>query len=395
MSGGLTFYRLGYWPMSSRTVALCCLLIYSILTVPAVATVPFETRFQSLLDRAVRDGLPGVSLGIRGPGADFAGAAGMADIETGEPLTVNHRMYIASLGKVFTASIALQLCDEGRLDLDEPVTTWLPGGVTKRLPMSDAITLRHLLSHRSGISDYMNDAVEWRTDFISDSGREWTHSDILSYLYDKPLLFEPGSEFEYSNSNYILAGMIIEKVTGQLLHTLIRKRILAPLGLKHTINGNERARNEYIAHGYVIRRGRIIDTYPWFGHYGLADSGIQSTPVDMTLFTESLFSTGKVLSKRMRAEMTDVTMNGLSHSVYGMGIYVQQNPWGAGLRWYSHDGIDPGYQADLMYLPEFGLSIVLAANAGMGEADRVYAKLLSDVVRLVLKGVREYQSVNR
>jgi hypothetical protein len=110
----------------------------------------------------------------------------------------------------------------------------------------------------------------------------------------------------------------------------------------------------------------------------------------MALFAEALFSTGKVLSKRMRAEMTDVAMNGRSHSGYGLGIYVQQNPWGAGLRWYSHDGIDPGYQADLMYLPDLDLSIVLAANASMGKADRVYEKLLTGVVRLVLKVVRDY-----
>ena len=369
------------------------LFLLVMLSTPAAATVSYEARLQSLLNDAVRDGLPGVSLVIRGLGTDFAAAAGVADVVTGEPLTVDHRIYMASLGKTFTATIALQLCNEARLDLDEPVATWLPDRVAKRIPMSDAITLRDLLSHRSGIPDYMNDAVAWQTDFIRDPGRHWTHSDIVTYLYHKPLLFEPGSEFDYSNSNYILAGMILEQVTGQPLHALIRKRILEPLGLKHTINGEQRARNEPDAHGYVIRRGRVIDTYPWFGHYGLADSGIQSTPHDMALFAESLFSTGKLLSKRMRAEMTDVAMAGRSHSGYGLGIYVQQNPWGAGLRWYSHDGIDPGYQADLMYQPDLDLSIVLATNASMGKAERIYTKLLSDVVRLVLNVVRQYHSV--
>jgi len=366
------------------------LFLLVMLSTPAAATASYQARLQSLLNDAVRDGLPGVSLRIKGPGIDFAGASGVADRVTGEPLTVDHRMYLASLGKTFTAVIALQLCDEAQLDLDEPVTTWLPDRITKRIPMSDAITLRHLLSHRSGIPDYMNDAVAWQTDFMRDPGRHWTHSDIVTYMYDRPLLFEPGSEFDYSNSNYILVGMIIEQVTGQPLHALIRKRILAPLGLKHTINGEERASNDHNTHGYVIRRGRVIDTYPWFGHYGLADSGIQSTPGDMALFAESLFSTGKVLSRRMRAEMTDVEMTGRSHSGYGLGIYVQQNPWGAGLRWYSHDGIDPGYQADLMYLPDLDLSIVLASNSGMGKADRVYAELLADVVRSVLQLVRDY-----
>lgn len=391
VSEASSFYRSSCWPCISPAVTSCCMLFLLVmLSTPAAATASYQARLQSLLNDAVRDGLPGVSLRIKGPGIDFAGASGVADRVTGEPLTVDHRMYLASLGKTFTAVIALQLCDEAQLDLDEPVTTWLPDRITKRIPMSDAITLRHLLSHRSGIPDYMNDAVAWQTDFMRDPGRHWTHSDIVTYMYDRPLLFEPGSEFDYSNSNYILVGMIIEQVTGQPLHALIRKRILAPLGLKHTINGEERASNDHNTHGYVIRRGRVIDTYPWFGHYGLADSGIQSTPGDMALFAESLFSTGKVLSRRMRAEMTDVEMTGRSHSGYGLGIYVQQNPWGAGLRWYSHDGIDPGYQADLMYLPDLDLSIVLASNSGMGKADRVYAELLADVVRSVLQLVRDY-----
>ena len=375
------------------SVTLCYpLFLLVMLSASLAAAASDELRFQSLLDKAVRDGLPGVSLSIRGPGIDFAAAAGVADVLTGEPLTVNHRIYMASLGKTLTASLALQLYDESRLNLDAPVTRWLPERVTGRIPMSAAITLRHLLGHRSGLSDYMNDAVAWRNAFVSDPGRRWTHGDIVSYLYDEPLFFEPGSKFEYSNSNYILAGMIIEAATGQPLHALIRKRLLDPLGMKYTINGDERARDEHNARGYVIRRGRIIDTYPWFGHYGLADSGILSTPRDMTLFAESLFSSGKVLSRRMLGEMTDVAMTGRSGSSYGLGIYVQQNPWGAGLRWYSHDGIDPGYQADLLYQPDYELSIVLAANAGMGKVDRVYEELLADVVWSALKAVREYRS---
>jgi len=350
-----------------------------------VATLPDNARLQSLLDAAVRHGLPGVSLRVKGPGIDFQGSAGLANLITGEPLTTRHVMYTASLGKTFTAAVALQLCDEGRLDLETPITSWLSADVTRRIPSSGKITLRHLLSHTSGIIDYLNDARHWRSDFVRDPQRQWTHSDVVPYLYDKPLLFEPGTDYDYSNSNYIMAGLIIEQVSGQPVHTLIRKRVLEPVGLQHTYNGNEAVSSEYRAHGYVNRHGRIIDTYPWYSHSGLADSGIHSTPGELALFIKALFNTENILSIPMRMEMMNVSASGRPPSDYGMGIYVQCNPWGAGQRWYTHDGIDPGYQADMMYLPDHGLAIVLTANASQGSADVIYEKLLAAVVQYALK----------
>ena len=183
-------------------------------------------------------------------------------------------------------------------------------------------------------------------------------------------------------------GVIIEQVIGQPLHTLIRKRILAPLGLQHTFNGHETVRIEERAHGYIKRRGRIIDTYPWYSHYGLADSGIHSTLGELALFLKSLFTTEEILSETMRTEMTNVSELGHPPSRYGMGIIVQQNPWGAG-PWYSHDGIDPGYQADMMYLPDLDLTVVLSANASLGKANFIYGKRIKAVVQVALDAVQE------
>jgi len=351
------------------------------------ATPPDNARLQVMLDAAVGEGLPGVSLRVKGPGIDFQGAAGVADLITGEPFTPNHVVYAASLGKTFTATVALQLCEAGRLGLDAPITSWLPTEVTKRIPSSGQITLRHLLSHTSGLIDYMNDDEAWRSDFVRDPHRQWTHGDVVPYLYDRPLLFEPGTDYHYSNSNYILVGAIIEQLVGQPLHRLIRKRILAPLGLQYTFNGHETVTSEGRAHGYITRRGRIIDTYPWYSHYGLADSGMHSTPGELALFLKSLFTTEQILSETMRTEMTNISASGHPASRYGMGIFVHWNPWGAG-RWYAHDGVDPGYQADMMYLPDLDLTVVLAANASLGKADVIYEKLITAVVRVALDAVR-------
>ncbi len=343
-----------------------------------------DVRLRAMLDEAVRDGLPGISLVLKGAGFDFRATAGVSNLITREPLTPDHLMYVASVGKVFTAVVALQLCEERKLDLEAPITTWLPAELTERISSSDRITLRHLLTHTSGIFDYMNDHYVWRNDFSEDPRREWSHDDIIAYLHDKPLLFQPGTGYHYSNSNYILVGSIIEQVSGKPLHQQIRQRILSPLDLRNTFNGAEAIRDQKRARGYINRHGHIIDTFPWYSHYGLADSGIHSTPADLAVFIQSLFTGETILSERMRAVMTDVTAPWQLGDEYGLGIYVQRNPWGAGLRWYTHDGIDPGYQADIMYLPDYDLVVVVAANASLGLANVSYEKLITAVIELVL-----------
>ncbi len=379
-------------PVRRHSLTFCLVLL--VLLAPAMGygyqdtvTQAHNARFQFLLDAAVRDGLTGVVLRVEGPSVDFHGAAGVANLNTGEVLTTKHAMYMASLGKTFTATVALQLCEQGRLELEAPITRWLSADVTRSIPSSEKIKLRHLLSHTSGLIDYMNDQKAWRSDFVSDSRRQWQHGDTIAYIYDKPLLFEPGTGFHYSNSNYILVGMIIEQVTGQPHHVLIRKRILEPLGLEQTFNGHETVDNNR-AHGYTQERGRMIDTFPWYSHYGLADSGMHSTPGDMALFIRPLFG-GEIISDAMRTQMLTVSGLGRPPSEYGMGIYVQHNPWGAAQRWYSHDGIDPGYQADMMHLPDHDMTVVLAANASMGRANIVYEKLIKAVVDVVLDTIQE------
>ena len=352
-----------------------------------VAVKPDRVRLQLLLDTAVREGLPGVSLSVRGPGIDFQGAAGVANWSTGEVLTTNHALYTASLGKTFTATLALQLCEQGHLDLNTPITTWVAPDKAERISSSGRITLQHLLSHTSGLLDYMNDLKDWRSDFARNPHRRWTHDDVIPYIYDRPVLFEPGTDYHYSNSNYILIGHIIEQVMQQPLHALIRQRILIPVGMCYTYNGQEHVSDRDRAHGYIRRRARIIDTFPWYSHYGLADSGLFTTPGDLTLFIESLFKSEKLISESMRTRMTTATSAGYPPSDYGMGIYIQQNPWGAGHIWYTHDGIDPGYQADMMYLPERDLIIVLSANASLGKANIRYERLIRAVVEAALQAV--------
>ena len=373
-------------------LALCVLFLqvqehapaHAAALVPGYAGIAARNlRLQALLDAAVRAGLPGVSLQVTGPGIDFEGTAGVANQATGEPFTAHHVMYVASLGKTFTAVVALQLCAERQLELDVPITTWLPAAVTVHIPSSEQITLRHLLTHTSGLPDYLNDDTAWLTDFTRDPGRLWTHRDLIPYIQDRPLLFRPGRGFHYSNSNYILVGWILERVTGQPLHKLVRRRILVPLGLKHTFNGKESAGIAARVHGYIRRGSRIIDTTPWYDHYGLADAGIHSTAGELARFFRALLATDRLLSWNMHREMTHVDESVRSHSRYGISIFVQRDT-GGGKQWYSNNGVDPGYHADMLYFPDQDLTVVLLANASQGQSDLLYEQLLSAVVRVAL-----------
>lgn len=116
---------------------------------------------------------------------------------------------------------------------------------------------------------------------------------------------------------------------------------------------------------------------------------MHSTPVELAVFIQSLFTSEAILSERMRMFMTDVSSPGQLGDNYGLGIYVQHNPWGAGLRWYTHDGIDPGYQADIMYLPDHDFIVVVAANASLGQANVIYEKLINAVIKVALDAIRK------
>ena len=355
---------------------------------------PPDARLRFLLDAAVRLGLPGVSLRVTGPGIDFRGAAGVARVATGEPLSTEHTMYLASLGKTFTATIALQLCEEGRLELDSTISTWLPEAIAARIPSSDEITLRHLLSHRSGLPDYLNDGKAWRSAFFSDPQRLWSNRDVVAYIRDRPLLFDPGTEFLYSNSNYILAGLVVERVTGRPLHALIRERVLKPLGLRNTFHSHDTRVGGKHAHGHVRRSGRLIDTFSWYRRHGLADSGMHGNPDEVALFLRSLLTTDALLGEAMRTEMTKAPATSPRPSDYGLGLYVHQDLWGGGPA-LTHDGHDPGYEADMLYFPDLDLTIVLCANASLGRASRVYESLIVEVIRTALQAAGRMRTAVR
>ena len=189
-----------------------------------------ETRLQAILDDYVAQGIVGVSLALRAPGeADVLIASGLADRPRREPLTPAHLFRIASCTKTYVAACLLQLGQEGRVDLDEPIARWFPD-----LPKAERLPVRILVNHRSGLPEFEN-----HMPMISD--RVWTPQEIVDFAFEVTEQGEPWGAMQYNNTGYILAGMIVAQETGGTLSQALRSRLFAPLGLDDTWGRHRRA----------------------------------------------------------------------------------------------------------------------------------------------------------
>lgn len=341
-------------------------------------------QLQAVLNKAVERGLPAVSVTIRGRNIDFAGVAGVTDLASGEAIQSNHRFYVASTGKTFLAATLVQMAGEGLLDLDDPITRWLPETITDRIPSSGVITVRMLLNHTTGLYDFQNDGDEWDNAFFLVSGPDhhWTQADVLPFFLDRPLHFKPGSNYSYSNSNYILAALVVEAVSGESVQHVIRQRVIEPLNLAYTAHGHEADGLPGLVHGYFNEAGERFDAHPWYSHFGLADGGIQTNSQDLAKFLLGLMKSDLVLNDRMREEMFQPSGLGTPPSTYGLGINIRPVEQTGDLI-YSHSGKDPGYQSEMLYLDGKDTVITLCASGSFGEYDQMVQALLMDIFTLL------------
>lgn len=355
---------------------------------PIVSEPPEPTvaeRLQDVLDQAVSDGLPGAGVAVKGATIDFAGVAGVEDITTAVPLTNNHRFYLASVGKTYTAVAIVRMAADGLLNLDDPITLWLPAGISERIPSGNAITIRSLLNHTSGIFDYQDDADEWLFDaFLPDPNRHWTNTDVLPFFLDRPLHFEPMTSTRYADSNYVLAGLIAEKASGQPVQDVIRNYILAPLGLQRTVHGFETQGLPDFVHGYVDFDGDLLDVYPWYSHYGVSDGGIQASASDLATFVHEVLAGGAILNDAMRTEL--LTPSGFRNSPTGsgLGIDITFDDTSEVID-YWNAGQDAGSRAEFHHITAYGESLTIAycASASLGDYEALFQQM-KQAVRDVL-----------
>lgn len=353
---------------------------WSVYAPRPLAAQSLADRFQSELD-ALREehGFPGATAAYILPdGTIGVAATGEADSESGRSMDASSTMLAASVGKTFVGATALALVAEGRLGLDDPIANWL-GELPwiHRLANNETITVRQLLHHTSGIANHVESES-----FVRAFGARWSSTDspmspeeLIAHVLDQPALFHPGEGWSYSDTGYLLMGLIIEEVTGRSYYEEVARRFLAPFSLNATIPSN-RVDLPNLATGYLAADnvfdlpGRTTDStgsMVWNPAVEWTGGGLASNPRDLVRWARVLFEGEAVAGEYLGDLLTPHPLDEQGQVGYGLGVAIHRaSPFGTAL---GHGGWIPGYCTSLRYYADHGIGIAFQINTDIGVMD--------------------------
>ncbi|EST19677.1 serine hydrolase domain-containing protein [Streptomyces roseochromogenus] len=350
---------------------------------PAVR--PLTSQVARQLDAAVRKvmreaNVPGVTVGIWTPGQpSYVRSFGVADKSSGQKMAPDMFMRVGSETKTFTVTALLQLVDQKKVGLDDPVGKYI-GGV----PNENRITLRQLAEMRSGLFNYSDDPDFFKA-LTSDPQRSFTPEQLLAYAFKHPVVFQPGQKFSYCNTNLILLGLVVEKVSGQHLGDYIRQHILDPAGMKHTLfpTGNEFPNPH--AQGYTEQtaNGKEADAADWNPSWGWAAGAIISNLRDLRTWAPTVatgrFPGGKpmVSAATQKQRLITPQAGSIRGAGYGLGIFDVQG-------WIGHNGSLPGYESLTVYLPSARTTLVALLNTDTDYRSREPSTVLGAAITKII-----------
>ncbi|NKE56736.1 beta-lactamase family protein [Lentzea sp. PSKA42] len=357
------------------TRLLATLTAFSLLfTGTAVADVT-----QTSVDRKiVQEGLDEITR-LRAQGAQvrvadgrdrFTARSGTAELNSSRPVPIIGRFRAGSVTKSFTSTVVLQLAGEGKVELDAPVDRYLPGLIDKR------ITVRQLLQMTGGLYNYTNSLSFDPEGFEEIRYKHWEPEDLVAIATVKPLQFEPGTKWEYNNTNYVILGLLIEKVTGKQYEKVVGQRVLKPLHLNDTtFPGDDTNIHGPHAHSYGLVKGRPADTTYWNPSVFWAAGDVISTTRDLDAYFSALL-TGRLLRPAQQAELTRTTP---VSTEYGLGLFVEKAPCGTTI--VGHPGGVPGSLTYAYQTPDLKRRVQFSATDGLGTGDPTpaYEKLINEI----------------
>ncbi|MFF5484711.1 serine hydrolase domain-containing protein [Streptomyces virginiae] len=341
---------------------------------PAV-TRQLDTAIKQVLAEAK---IPGVIVSVSAPGkGDYVRAFGVADKATGAPMSPNLNMRIGSVTKTFTVTALLELVDRGKVGLDDPIGKYVDG-----VPNGDRITLRELAGMRSGLFNYSADEGFYKA-FTSNPDRPFTPQELLAYSFEHPVLFEPNAKFYYCNTNLILLGLVVEKVSGVPLDTFVDREVVRPAGLKHTLFPTGPEFPSPHAQGYTDQTasGKVETSTDWNPSWAWAAGAMISDLSDLRSWAKTL-ATGTLLTPATQAQRLDV-VDALPGTGYGLGIFDVQG-------WIGHNGSLPGYGSLVLYLPEAKATLVVLLNTDIGYQGQEPSTLVGEAITKIVTPDRVY-----
>lgn len=370
----------------SRRLVTAALLAASLLAppaaipataVPTTATDSLGPELTARLDKTIKEvreqaGIPGAVVGLWMPGkGSYVRATGVADTATGRPMSADSSVRIGSETKTFTVTALLELVDDGRIELDDPIAEYVHG-----VPNGHRITLRHLAEMRSGLFPYTSDPG-FIQKLESDPELTFTPRETLAYGFKHRNTFEPGTKFQYCNSNLVLLGLVIEKVSGQRLADFIHERVLGPARLHHTLfpKGSEFPAPHPRGYTDQTPSGETADATRWNPSWAWAAGAMISNLHDLRRWAP-IVATGKLLSPETQRQRLKTLPTGFPGTTYGLGIFKANG-------WIGHNGSIPGYETVTVYLPSKKATLVIMINTDIQTQGQEPSTLLARAITTI------------
>jgi D-alanyl-D-alanine carboxypeptidase len=388
--------------LNARGLVLCLLIFTLSFSCSAQPTSKTEKandalrqKLQEKLNELHAGGkFPGATVGLALADGTFMGlAVGLSNVESKTLMTPRDLMLQGSVGKTYVAAVALQLVQEKKLGLDDPIEKYLGGEKWfRRLPNARDITVKMLMNHTSGLVRY-EFKEQFTKDLTANPDKVWKPEELVSYILDTAAPFAAGQGWDYSDTNYIVLGMIIERITGRAYYQELTRRILAPLGLRETVASDRRAIPN-LSQGYagkdnpfggadaMIKGGRMIinPQFEWTG------GGIASTTEDLARWAKLLYE-GKAFEPALLGKMLEGVPARLGpEAKYGLGVIIRPTVLGQS---YGHSGFFPGYITEVMYFPEAKVAIAAQVNTSVPRATgKPLGRFITELAEVVVNEQR-------
>ncbi|HEY7995164.1 MAG TPA: serine hydrolase [Candidatus Eremiobacteraceae bacterium] len=319
-----------------------------------------------------------VAVSVRGKIA-YESGYGFADIGSKKHAGIDTAYPIGSITKQFTAACILLLAKDQKLSLDDPLSQYVPG-----LPWGDRVTLRHLLDQESGVVDFRLGAI--------DTSARLSHGEVVARLAKTDLLFPPGSRFEYSNSNYYLLGLVVEKVSGQTYPAFLDSRVLKRAGLAATFYNDGTRVGAPLAAGYTATSNGPQPVAAESADWGYAAGSVASTVADLATWDDALRTPGLLDAGSLREMFTAGTLDSGAATDYAFGwVAVKHN----GHRLFWHNGEVTGFHAMNAVFPDDRTDVIVLTNTGGTFAADRLALQIFDVVHPFAPSGADRAAVNR